>query len=234
MSKRILIIIPAYNEAAVIGEVIGKLKQDLSQTENQADILVVDDGSSDKTAQLAEQAGAKVVKHILNSKTGAATSTGISYAQMNNYDLAVSQDADGQHLAEDVIKGIELMNKGQHDLLIGSRLINNEGMSRVKRIGNRGLSMITNMLYGMKVTDSQSGLRVFSKEAIDQLRWKSNGFEFCSEMIWRAKQKGLRVGEFPIKAVYTEYSMSKGQNNWNALNIIKSLIERRVMEVFGE
>jgi hypothetical protein len=107
-------------------------------------------------------------------------------------------------------------------------------MSKVKRIGNKCLSIITFILFGVKVTDSQSGLRIFSKAALDSLKWRTHGYEFASEVLWRAKQGKLRINEFPIKAIYTEYSTSKGQNNWNAFNIIKSLIKRRIVELFGE
>jgi hypothetical protein len=107
-------------------------------------------------------------------------------------------------------------------------------MSRVKILGNKGLSAITNILFGVSVTDSQSGLRIFSKEALEKLKWKTSGYEFASEMLFRAKQQGLRIAEYPIKAIYTEYSKTKGQNNWNAVNIIKSLLKTRVLELFGE
>jgi len=92
--------------------------------------------------------------------------------------------------------------------------------------------LVTNLLFGVKVTDSQSGLRVFSKKALSELKWKTSGYDFCSEMLWRAKQAKLTIGEYPIKAIYTDYSKGKGQNNWNAVNIIKSLIRRRIVEIF--
>ena len=144
--------------------------------------------------------------------------------------MTITMDADGQHSAECVVRGIKLMNSGKADLLIGSRLINPKGMSRVKILGNKGLTMITWFLFGVKVSDSQSGLRIFNKKAIDRLEWKSTGYEFCSEMLWRAKQSNLRISEYPIGAIYTEYSKSKGQNNWNAVNIIHALVRRRIME----
>jgi hypothetical protein len=124
--------------------------------------------------------------------------------------------------------------KGGADLLIGSRLINSDGMSKVKALGNQGLSFITLILFGIKVTDSQSGLRIFSKRALSKLRWKTDGYEFCSEMLWRAKQQKLQIAEYPVRAIYTDYSKAKGQNNWNAFNIVKSLIKRRVVELFSE
>ena len=141
-------------------------------------------------------------------------------------------DADGQHDPEDVLAGIRQSDSSDTDLLIGSRLINSEGMSRTKILGNKGLSFITYALFGINVTDSQSGLRVYSRKAIDNLDWKSTGYEFCSEMIWRAKQAGMVISEYPIKAIYTDYSRAKGQNNWNAINIVKRLFKQRLMELF--
>ncbi|MCE7936352.1 glycosyltransferase family 2 protein [Candidatus Saccharibacteria bacterium CPR2] len=233
-NSTIAIVIPAYNEGVAIKEVIKKLRETLAKRKLNFEIIVVDDGSKDNTAEQAREAGAHVIQHILNAGTGAATATGLYYAQQNQFDIAATLDADGQHDPEDVITGIKLMLFKEGDLLIGSRLINSEGMSKVKILGNKGLSFITYMLFGISVTDSQSGLRIFSRNALDHLKWRTNGFEFCSEMLWRAKQKGMVIKEYPIKAIYTDYSKGKGQNNWNAVNIIKSLIQRRVMELFGE
>lgn len=232
-SSAICIVIPAYNEARVIRKVVRNIKLSLERNGYNYEVVVVDDGSSDDTAAEAADTGVTIIRHILNSGAGAATATGLSYAHRNGFKIAATMDADGQHLPEDVIIGIKTIEKNNLDLLIGSRLIDIKGMSRVKILGNRGLSIITYLLFGIKVTDSQSGLRIFSKKSLQKLRWKTSGYEFCSEMLWRANQQELKIAEFPIKAVYTEYSKNKGQNNWNAINIIKSLLIRRIMEILG-
>lgn len=233
MSK-VCLVIPAYNEASIIGDVIKELHDTFSKSSYDYEIVVIDDDSKDNTIKRATEAGAHVIEHILNTGSGGSTATGLSYAQQSGFDIAATLDADGQHQAEDVIKGVRLLIKNGDDLLIGSRLINTDGMSKVKILGNRGLSFITFLLFGVSVTDSQSGLRIFSRNALDQLSWKTSGYEFASEMLWRAKQLGLIIGEYPIKAIYTDYSTAKGQNNWNALNIVKSLAKRRLRELFGE
>lgn len=230
----IAIVIPAYNEDTAIEEVIRGLDEALSQNKLNFKIIVVDDSSTDDTAKKARRSGAHVIQHILNIGSGGATATGLSYAQKNHFNIAATLDADGQHDPNDVVTGIKLMFSGESDLLIGSRLLDSKGMSKVKILGNKGLSFITYMLFGIGVTDSQSGMRIFSKHALDNLKWKTSGFEFCSEMLWRAKQQGMIIKEYSIKAIYTDYSKHKGQNNWNAVNIIKSLIQRRFMELFGE
>lgn len=232
--RRVCVVIPAYNEATVIGEVVKSAREVFLKSKKayDIDIVVVNDGSKDETANEAKKGGAIVINHILNSGAGSATLTGLAYARQHNYDIAATMDADGQHAPDDVLEGIKSIDQGNADLLIGSRLIDSRGMSKIKVLGNKGLSLFTYLLFGINVTDSQSGLRIFSRRAIDGLQWKSTGYEFCSEMIWRAKQARMSVSEYPIKAIYTDYSRAKGQNNWNAINIVKRLCKQRIAEIF--
>lgn len=231
--KRVCVVVPAYNEAAVVADVIRESKKIFSASKQfDIDIIAVNDGSKDSTSSEARRGGAIVINHILNSGAGDATLTGLLYARQNKYDIAATMDADGQHDPVDVFNGIKLISESDVDLLIGSRLINNTGMSWVKTIGNRGLSLITIVLFSIKVTDSQSGLRIYSKDALQNLGWKSTGYEFCSEMLWRASQAKMTVGEYPVRAIYTDYSRAKGQNNWNAINIVKRLFKQRLLELF--
>lgn len=232
--RRVCVVVPAYNEATVIGEVVKSAREVFLKPKKayDIDIVVVNDGSKDETANEAKKGGAIVINHILNSGAGSATLTGLAYARQHNYDIAATMDADGQHAPDDVLEGIKSIDQGNADLLIGSRLIDSRGMSKIKVLGNKGLSLFTYLLFGINVTDSQSGLRIFSRRAIDGLQWKSTGYEFCSEMIWRAKQARMSVSEYPIKAIYTDYSKAKGQNNWNAINIVKRLCKQRIAEIF--
>lgn len=232
IKPRVAIIIPAYNEAQVLGGVVKNVYKAARKSQYNVTVVVVNDGSKDETATVAQSAGAHVINHILNSGAGGATATGLSYANQRNFAMAATMDADGQHDPTDVIRGFEELEKTNADLVIGSRLINSKGMSRVKILGNKGLSFITFTLFGISSTDSQSGLRIFSQKALENLRWKTSGYEFCSEMLWRANQLGMKIHEYPIKAIYTDYSKAKGQNNWNGVNILKSLIKRRFMELF--
>ena len=231
--KRVCVVVPAYNEATVVADVIRSAKKVFAKAKGfDIDIVVINDGSKDNTSEEARKGGATVIDHVLNSGAGGATLTGLAYARHNSYDIAATMDADGQHSPEDVLNGIKQLDRDDSGLLIGSRLINSEGMSKTKVLGNKGLSFITKLLFGINVTDSQSGLRIYSRNAIDNLDWKTTGYEFCSEMIWRARQLGLSISEYPIQAIYTDYSMSKGQNNWNAINIVKRLVKQRLVEFF--
>ena len=232
--QKVAIVIPAYNEEKVIGKVINDLQKTIKPSRFAYTIIVVNDGSTDNTARIAKQSGAYVINHILNIGSGGATATGLSYAYQNGFDVAATVDGDGQHKAADVMRGINLLTKSDTDLLIGSRLIDSKGMSRVKVLGNTGLSLITYLVFGVRVTDSQSGLRILSKNALNRLRWKTSGYEFCSEMLWRAKQQQLIIKEYPIEAIYTIYSKAKGQNNWSGVEIVRFLIQRRLLEFFSE
>jgi glycosyltransferase involved in cell wall biosynthesis len=230
---KVCVIIPAYDESAAIGGVVSDVIATFKKSSFTPVVVVVNDSSKDDTSDIARKSGAVVIDHILNSGAGGATATGLSYAEQNGFDIAVTMDADGQHHATDVLKGIEKLANSDIDLLIGSRLIDSRGMSHVKVLGNKGLSIVTYLLFGINSTDSQSGLRVFSRRALENLRWKTSGYEFCSEMLWRAKQLRLTIDEYPIKAIYTDYSKNKGQNNWNGVNIVRSLVARRIAEIFG-
>lgn len=229
---KLCVIVPAYNEAKVIKDVIKHAKVAFGKSSYSIDVVVVNDGSKDATASEASKSGAHVINHIVNSGAGSATATGLSYAMHLGYVAAATMDADGQHTPEDVLKGFDKLFNDGGDLLIGSRLIDSHGMSRVKILGNKGLSLVTYLLFGIKSTDSQSGLRVYSRKALEELRWTTSGYEFCSEMLWRAHQLKFNITEFPIKAIYTNYSKRKGQSNWNAINIVKSLLKRRLVEMF--
>lgn len=231
---KVCIVIPAYNEAGSIKDVIAETKHEFRNSKiYDTTILVVNDSSTDKTSNVAKSAGATVINHILNMGAGGATATGLSYAQQYGYTIAATMDADGQHSPRDVKQCIDALIEKEADLLIGSRLINSDGMSKIKILGNKGLSIFTYLLFGIRSTDSQSGLRVFSRNALEKLRWKTSGYEFCSEMLWRANQLNLTIEEHPIEAIYTDYSKSKGQSNWNAINIIRSLVKRRLSELLG-
>lgn len=232
--KRVAILLPTYNEGKIIGSIVRDVRQVFTGSPYDIEIIVINDGSVDETSTKARAAHATVIDHLLNQGAGGATSTGLRYAEKQGFNMAVTMDADGQHDTKDVLRCVNEAAKSRADLLIGSRLIDSKGMSKVKVLGNRGLSFITWALFGVYVTDSQSGLRVFSSKALDVLEWKSTRYEFCSEMLWRAKQAGLCIREHPVKAIYTDYSTgsTRGQNNWNGINTVRSLLRRRVVELF--
>lgn len=224
MSK-IFIVIPARNEAQQIGEVLLEIRR--KGFEN---VLVVDDGSDDKTVEIAEKSGAKVVQHILNRGAGAATFTGIKAVLELDAEIIVTMDADGQHAPEDIHNLIQPILDKKYDIVLGSRLLEKKEMPLIRRFFNYTGNLITWILFGLWVSDSQSGFKAFSKKAAEQIEIKTNGYEFCSEVIREIKTKKLSFAEIPIQTKYTEYSMQKGQSFANGVRTFVKLVLRSFMQ----
>lgn len=231
---KVAFIIPAYNEEKSIAKVIESLAVTAKKYEiNNYQIVVVSDGSKDKTAQVARSfQQTHVIEHVINMGAGAATRTGLLYARQNEFNYAVTLDADGQHLSTDVLKVLKAVEAGNSDVVIGNRLWDKQGMPFIKRLGNWGLSFITQVIYGSNIKDSQSGLRAFNNEAIQKINYLSNRYAFCSEMLWRLKLSNLSVKEVPINAIYTDYSKAsgRGQSNWGAFEIVKHMLILRIKD----
>lgn len=210
----ILVCIPAYNEASVIYEVIRELK--LKGFER---VLVVDDGSDDNTHQVASDAGALVVRHLINRGAGAATQTGIEFARRNGYSFLIQMDGDGQHMVEDALRMKDYMAGSEIDILIGSRFKQDNAEIPPQRIIYNKLSNIfTNWFCIGNFSDSQSGFRMLNRKAIESIQLTLDGFGYCSEMIFIGEKAGLKIDEIPISVRYTPYSLSKGQNFGKGIN----------------
>jgi UDP-N-acetylglucosamine---dolichyl-phosphate N-acetylglucosaminyltransferase len=207
---KLAIVIPAYNEEFSIGQVIQKVQTaDLPGIEKE--IIVVNDGSSDKTGDIARSKGALVIRHLLNRGVGGALGTGFEAALRRGADVVVTYDADGQHSPDDIGRVIEPIRLGKADAVVGSRMMEPSGMPWTRRVANHLANWVTLVLLAARTTDSQSGLRAFSRSAAERIRITTNRYEVCSEMIGQVKRLHLRSTEVPIKTIYTDYSLSKGQ-----------------------
>lgn len=224
----LIVVIPAYNEAQVIGEVIDSLPKTLKKV-TKVTPLVVDDNSTDDTAKIAKAHGAKCVSHRVNLGAGGATITGFEAAKRMKADLIVTMDADGQHDARDLADLIRPITHRKYDVVIGSRLLRRgKDMPAYKVFGNWGLNVITYIFFRIWVTDSQSGFKAFSRHAIEKIKLSTSGYEFCSEIIGEIKRHKLTYKEVPISTIYTKYSKMKGQSPLNAINIILNLLTRGI------
>jgi len=196
---KILVIIPAYNEARFIGSVILKLRQ------QPLDLLVVDDGSTDDTAEISRSAGADVLQLESNQGKAAALNAGLAYAKDKKPDAIVMIDADGQHLPAELAQVVKPILEGQADVAIGSRYLQNSSNTPSHRkFGHKMLNFITRLFSGVRVTDSQSGYRAFSPKAYRLLRFSSKGFSVESEMQFLASEHDLEVLEVPITIQYLD------------------------------
>jgi len=223
--KSIWIVLPAYNEDKMIGKVVADIRQ-----KNYHNIIVVDDGSTDSTGEVAEKAGAVVIKHTINRGAGAATQTGIIGALRLGAEIIVTMDSDSQHDADDIKKITVPIEQDKCDVVIGSRLKDRKNMPVLRRFFNLGANLATWIFFGLWVSDSQSGFKAFSRKAAQQIRILTNGFEFCSELIREIKVLKLAFTEVPIKVYYNEYSMAKGQSFARGLTTLFKLIMRRLIK----
>ncbi|MBW3017370.1 glycosyltransferase family 2 protein [Candidatus Woesearchaeota archaeon] len=221
---KLFIVIPAYNEERTLGKVIDDLK-----IEGYNNIVVVDDGSKDRTSDIADKKGVYLFRHMINRGLGGALGTGLDAAYHLGADIAVTFDADGQHFVGDIKNMVAPILKGKADVVIGSRMINPKGMTLVRRIGNWGLNFVTYLLFGFWTTDSQSGMRAFDRKSLYKIETKTSRMEVSSEFFKEFRRHRLRLAEVPIKVIYTEYSMAKGQSSWNAFKIVTKLVIRKIM-----
>ncbi len=224
---KLAIVIPAHNEESTIGAVLKSLPRKIKGVDEITSI-VVDDGSDDNTYEIAKRQANYVIKHAINLGQGAAFSTSFKLVDKLRCDLAVTFDADGQHDPGDIERVIQPILGSRADVVNGSRMFNTKGMPTFKVFGNWFMNFITFLIYGVWVSDSQSGMRAFSKKALDKIKIATSGHEVCSEIIGEAKYKKLRIVEVPIKTIYTDYSKRKGQNWLNGVNILTKLITVRL------
>lgn len=211
------IVIPAYNEAAVIASVIDEIRRAGYQN-----ILVVDDGSTDTTFLIAKNSGVVAVRHEINRGKGAATKTGIEATKSFGADIIITMDGDGQHDPEDIRKLVNPIRNGKAEVVLGSRLIHPEGMPWYKIVHNRIGNLITWWLFGLHVTDSQSGFRAYSRHAAELINTRYDRYEYESEVIREIYVYRLRHVEVPVAVRYTEYSMNKSAKQ-NLANGIKTV-----------
>lgn len=202
---KIIVIIPAFNEQAAIGEVV---ERSLRYAD---DVLVIDDGSADDTSEIAEKAGASILKHPTNF--GKGVSLRDAFAQVEGYDIVVTIDGDGQHNPDEIPDLIKPICEGRADFVNGSRYLNgfDENTPAYRRVGQTVLDIATNITAGTDVTDSQSGFRAFKGSTISCYKFRDPGFGIESEMIADASENNLKIIEVPITVKYdVENSSTKG------------------------
>jgi len=219
MRNNVFVVIPVYNESRVIGDVIQEVR-------NAGDysILVVDDGSKDSTfRQIDLHDGVCALRHKINRGKGAAVKTGIVAANRLGADIIVTMDGDGQHDPHDIEKMIQPILDKKCDVVLGSRPRNNGQMPFIKVIANKIGNTITWLLYGIHVSDSQSGFRAYSHYAATIIDTKADKYEYDSKVIREINNNRLKFLEVPIKVRYTEYSMGKPQKQ-GFVNGIKTFI----------
>jgi glycosyltransferase involved in cell wall biosynthesis len=201
-----LIVIPAYNEELTIARVVERVRQSCPDF----DLIVVNDGSTDATRDQARRAGAPVISHPINLGYGAGLQTGIRYALERGYDWCVFIDADGQHDPADIHRLEERMRSANADLVIGSRFVaggGQTGRNANRRLGMLFFSAVTRLLTQREITDTTSGFKLLTRQAMTALRDQDFG-DFHSEIVIYLLLLGMRVEEVPIRVVPRQHGRS--------------------------
>ncbi len=222
---KITAVIPAYNEEKRITETVRDVKEKISN------VVVIDDGSTDQTAELALAAGAKVLRHSHNRGQGAALQTGLIFAIRNNADIILTFDADGQHQASDIDNVLKPVMLGEADVVLGSRFLNRENKKQVpalKRLILLLAAWFTRLYTGLNITDTHNGFRALSATAAAAIEIRQDGMAHASEIIEQIKKNKLKLKEVPVNILYTKYSKDKGQRLSNSFKIVFDLILGRI------
>lgn len=211
----VYIVLPAFNEEQLIGKVVTELRQKYEH------VVVVDDCSTDRTGQLAESAGAEVLRHLVNRGQGAALQTGITYSLLCSAAQIVTFDGDGQHSPEDIPKLLGPIVNGEVDVVLGSRFLGNtKNMPLARRLLLKAAVLFTRLTARMVVTDTHNGLRAFSRRAAEKLKLTMDRMAHASEILDQIRGMDLGYTEKPVSICYTEYSRAKGQRSFDAFRII--------------
>lgn len=217
-----LILIPAYNEALAIKKVISDI-QDAG-----FDVLVINDGSSDQTAKVAQDSGAIVLSHKINRGQGASILTGIKYAEINDYEIIVFFDADGQMMAKEIKKVVEPILKDEADVVLGSRFLGEaKNIPLAKLITLKLALLFTRITTGLKLTDTHNGFQAWQMSALKKINLSQDRQAYASELLQEIAEHSIKYKEIPVTVEYTNYSKSKGQSIFNALNIVWDLIIKK-------
>ncbi|MDZ7291148.1 MAG: glycosyltransferase family 2 protein [candidate division KSB1 bacterium] len=195
----IAVVIPAYNAGETLGQVLSKIFEIIPGCQ----VIVVDDGSTDNTCDLATRHGTKLIRHHQNRGKGAALKTGFQAAiSRPEIQAVITMDADGQHAPEHVSEFVRVFRETPVDLIIGCRQLRWPQMPIPRIASNKITSALVSWRLGMKIPDSQSGYRLHSRRLLQSIELRTNGYETESELLFKAARLGMIISFIPISTIY--------------------------------
>lgn len=213
------VVIPLFNEATVIADVVAEVRTVFPN------VVCVDDGSTDGSADRARAAGAVVVQHCINLGQGASLQTGISWALAQGARYVVTFDADGQHQLSDAVAMVELADREDLGIVFGSRFLDERtDPGFLKRLVLRTAVWFTRHSTGLQLTDAHNGLRVLRADAARAVHLRQDRMAHATEIVLQLGRTKLPWREHPVHVLYTDYSRGKGQSLWNSVNILIDLM----------
>ena len=223
------IVIPALDAEATIGDVVDALERALPD----AEILVVDDGSRDRTASIARERGCTVLVHDVNRGKGAALRTGFEAARARGHDIALTVDADGQHPAEEARRVLFAVEDARA-LVLGVRALERDGAPRPNVVSNGISNYFLSRFAGRPLRDTQCGLRRYPVGATLALGTRGTGYEFEAEVLLRAIWAGVPVVEQPIRVLYPEDRTTHFRIKRDVVRIIRAVVSATIEHARGE
>ena len=219
------VVVAAYREQGRLAATLARVLK-----EGYSNIVVVDDGSPDATAEAGLALPVWLLRHPINLGQGAALQTGIDFALERGAEILVTFDADGQHDATEIEKLVETIQRGDADIALGSRFLGLEGnVPFTRKLVLKGGVLFTRLFSNIRVTDTHNGFRAFSRATALKLRITQNRMAHASEILDRIREHRLRYVEVPVTIRYTEDTLAKGQSSWNAIKIVMQLLMRKVV-----
>jgi len=194
---KVCVIIPAFNESGNIAALIEKLHQ------QNLPVVVVDDGSSDNTAQAARQAGAVVLVNEKNQGKGASLIRGFGYALENNFSAVITMDADGQHLPEEIPFFLRLAEYSDSAILVGNRMSKTKNMPILRLFTNNFMSWLLSLILRQDIPDTQCGFRLIKREVLEKVKLETSKYEIESELLIHACRLGFKIESVPIRTIYS-------------------------------
>ena len=191
---KIAIIIPSYNAAGTLNLLLARLLEFAPKH----DIIVIDDGSSDSTAEAAKLSGVELIIHQHNRGKGAALRSGFELALDKGYEAVITIDADGQHDPTFIPSFINLIDTGHWDIIVGSRRNEFKRMSFARFLSNSITTMVVSILAGTKILDSQSGYRIIRTRVLKSVKLKTSRYQMESELLIKAARQGFKIGSLDI------------------------------------
>lgn len=214
------VVIAAYNEEPRLGATLAGLRG-----RGYENVVVVDDGSRDRTAEVALGAGAWVLRHLINLGQGAALQTGLSFALGRGAVTIVTFDADGQHDPDEIPTLAAPVRDGTADVALGSRFLGAAmNIPFTRKLVLKGGVVFTRLFSGIRVTDTHNGFRALSRTAAEKIKLTQNRMAHASEILDQIQTRGLRHVEVPVTIRYSAETMAKGQSSWNAVKIVAQLL----------
>jgi glycosyltransferase involved in cell wall biosynthesis len=223
LHPKLWVICAAYNEARAIGRVVTELRRAGYK------VVVVDDGSTDGTGQIAAAAGATVVVQPINLGQGAALQTGIDYALSKDADILVTFDADGQHRVSDIPRLVDALGRERADFALGSRFLGQSyNLPALRGWVLHAATVFTRLTTGLRLTDSHNGLRALTRQGAAAIRLRQNRMAHASEILAEIARSGRRYVEVPVTIEYTAYSLAKGQRIGDSVMILRDLFAQEL------